>query len=300
MGCFDLHIHSRHSDGRFTPEELGEKCKKAGLAGAALTDHDSVDGLEAFLANDGIITIPGVELTSQYRGRELHILGYCIDWRHPALRRALAQVVAARNERAREIVERLQKAGIALEWEEVAKGNGGFVGRVHIYRALIRKGIIGEDPEKAGFNHYLGPEGLAYVPHREFPTLEMIDLVKQVGGHPVLAHPGRIHPERVHPKQLDELHDLVEELCAAGLEGIEVFYPVHTQETVAALSALARKYKLFMTGGSDYHGWENEPGPGAATVERRYIEELLTDSLPERGEKQTKERTDSCDKGDKL
>lgn len=106
---------------------MGEKCKQAGLAGAALTDHDSVDGLETFLATEGIIAIPGVELTSQYQGRELHILGYCIDWRHPALRRALAQVVTARNERAREIVERLQKPGFP-EWEEVAKGGGGLSG----------------------------------------------------------------------------------------------------------------------------------------------------------------------------
>ncbi|NLW09230.1 MAG: PHP domain-containing protein [Firmicutes bacterium] len=278
MGRFDLHMHSLHSDGRLPPEELGEKCKQAGLAGAALTDHDSVDGLETFLATEGIIAIPGVELTSQYQGRELHILGYCIDWRHPALRRALAQVVTARNERAREIVERLQKAGIPLEWEEVAKGGGGFVGRVHIYRAMKIKRIIGEDPEKAAFNHYLGPGGLAYVPHREFPTLEMIDLVKQAGGHPVLAHPGR----------LDEFHGLIGELCAAGLEGIEVFYPAHTPEMVAVLSTLARKYDLFMTGGSDYHGWENETSPGIATVERRYIEELLADL----NEKQSKGKTD--------
>lgn len=293
MDCFDLHTHSRHSDGCLTPEELGEKCKEAGLAGAALTDHDSVDGLEAFLAADGLITISGVELTSQYKGRELHILGYCIDWRHPALRRVLAKLVTSRNERAREIVERLQKAGIALAWEEVAKGGGTFVGRVHIYRALRRKGIIGEDPERAAFNYYLGPEGLAYVPHREFPTLEMIDLVKQAGGHPVLAHPGRmppprIHPERVHPKWVDGFQGLVGELCAAGLEGIEVFYPAHTPAMVAALSDLAREYKLFMTGGSDYHGWENEPVPGTAAVERRYIEKLLADSLSARKNGQKK------------
>lgn len=277
MGRFDLHTHSRHSDGRLTPEELGEKCKKAGLAGAALTDHDSVDGLETFLATEGLITIPGVELTSQHRGRELHILGYGIDWRHPALRKALARVIASRNERAREMVEWLQKAGIALDWEEVTKDSGTFVGRVHIYRALKRKGIIGEDPEKAAFNHYLGPGGLAYVPHREFPALEMIALVKEAGGHPVLAHPGRV----------DGFQELVGELCAAGLEGLEVFYPAHTPEMVAGLSDLARKYQLFMTGGSDYHGWENETGPGTATVEREYIEELLADSLPERKRKQT-------------
>lgn len=291
MSRFDLHTHSRHSDGRLSPEKLAERCKKAGLAGAALTDHDSVGGLEAFLATGGIITIPGVELTSQYRGTELHILGYGIDWRHPGLRRVLARVIAARNERAQEMVERLQKAGVALDWGEVAKGSGAFVGRVHIYRALKRKGVIGEDPEKAAFDYYLGPEGLAYVPHREFPTLEMIDLVKQAGGHPVLAHPGRLHLEQVHPERVNGLQELVGELCAAGLEGIEVFYPVHTPAMVAAFSALAREYRLFMTGGSDYHGWENEPGPGTAAVERRYIEELLADFLPERN---------LPEKGDKL
>jgi predicted metal-dependent phosphoesterase TrpH len=286
MSRFDLHTHSRHSDGRLTPEELVAKCKKAGLAGAALTDHDSVDGLEAFLATGGIIAIPGVELTSQYRGTELHILGYGINWRHPALQKTLARVISARNERAQEMVKRLQKAGVALDWEEVAKGSGAFVGRVHIYRALKRKGVIGEDPEKAAFDYYLGPEGLAYVPHREFPTLEMIDLVKRAGGHPVLAHPGRLHlgavnPRWAHLEMAGELPGLVGELCAAGLEGIEVFYPVHTPAMVAAFSALAREYKLFMTGGSDYHGWEKEPGPGTATVERQYIEELLADSLSE-------------------
>jgi len=272
MNRFDLHMHSRHSDGYLTPEQLGKRCKKQGLAGAALTDHDCVDGLETFQKTSGIITIPGVELTSQYRGRELHILGYCIDWRHPELRKMLAKIVASRDERAREILQRLRKAGIDLAWEDVTGYSGGFVGRVHIYRALKRKGIIGEDPEKAGFNHYLGAEGLAYVPHREFPTLEIIHLVKQAGGRPVLAHPGR----------LTDYHSLLGELTAGGLEGIEVFYPAHTPAMIAALSALANEYRLFMTGGSDYHGWENEPGPGIATVEEKYIEKLLANCTPVR------------------
>lgn len=271
MDLFDLHTHSVYSDGFLTPGELAAKCEKYGLTGAALTDHDSVDGWEEFSRRAAkLITIPGVEITSSYQGIEIHILGYGVDPHNPLLKAMLAKIVETRQERAREILRRLKKAGVELNWEEVTSYAGRrFVGRVHIYRAMKEKGIIGEDPEKAAFRYFLSPGGVAYVPHQEFPTLDIISLVKQAGGRPVWAHPGRVDNNRA----------LLENLVAGGLEGMEVFYPTHAPPVVAELTMLAKKYGLFMTGGSDYHGWPNEnpPRPGAAAVEEKYIKELLED-----------------------
>jgi len=270
MARFDLHMHSIYSDGFLTPGQLAAECEKYGLAGAALTDHDCLDGWEEFNRAGRLITISGVEITSCYLGKEIHILGYGVDTHNPALKAVLTKIINARQERAREILRRLQKAGVELSWEEVTKHAGRrFVGRVHIYRALKEKKIIGEDSEKAAFRYFLCPGGVAYVPHREFPALEIISLVKQAGGRPVWAHPGRVDNNRA----------LLEGLVAGGLEGMEVFYPTHTPPVVAELTMLAEKYDLFMTGGSDYHGWPKEKisRPGAAAVEEKYIKELLAD-----------------------
>ncbi len=270
MDLFDLHLHSVYSDGFLTPEELAAKCEEYGLAGAALTDHDSIDGWEEFSRAGNLITIPGVEIISCHQGNEIHILGYGVDPEHPLLKATLTKIVESRQERARKILRCLQKAGVELTWEEIVPYAGRrFVGRVHIYRAMKEKGIIGEDPEKAAFRYFLSPGGVAYVPHREFPTLEIISLVRQAGGCPVWAHPGRVDNNRA----------LLEDLVDRGLEGIEVFYPAHPPPVVAELTMLAEKYGLIMTGGSDYHGWPNEnpPRPGAAAVEEKYIKELLAD-----------------------
>lgn len=266
--AFDLHTHSLYSDGLLTPEQLVERAKTVGLEGLALTDHDTVDGLPQFLQAGkkfGLLCLPGVELSTVYQEVECHILGYRIDHRHRGLLTRLRQVIRARKARAERILELLARHGLRLSWSEVAQNfPGDFVGSFQIYRALQAKGLIGEDREKEAYNYYLGPQGVAYVPHSELSTLEAIKLIKAAGGVPVLAHPGR----SVGP-------DFIKTLVLNGLEGIEVYHPHHTPELIREYTLLAEKLGILITGGSDFHGVPGERELGSHYIKRMEMERLF-------------------------
>ncbi len=244
---YDLHIHSSYSDGSLTPAELVEHAVKIGLDGIALTDHDTVDGIpEAIRAaqEKNLRFIPGVEITTDYGDVEAHILGYGIDYRHPELVAKFETLMAARIDRAKEMVNKLNRHGIPVTWEMVEQhSNGRFIGRPHIFKALIAMDLVQPAYRRQYFEHYLGQNGLAYVPHQEIETGEAIQLILKAGGIAVLAHPGR---------QGTQL--FIEELMDYGLKGLEVYYPAHDAATVRHLLSLARRYQLVVTGGSDFHG----------------------------------------------
>lgn len=257
---YDLHTHSTYSDGSLNPAELVRKAIRSGLDGIALTDHDTVSGIEEALteaAKHKFYFLPGVELTTDFGDVEAHILGYNLDFKNRGLLQKLNMVLESRNERARLIIKKLNKAKIPLSWERVKKETtSGFVGRAHIYRALQSSGLIGSSFGREAFNYYLGKNGIAYVPHREIETFEAIALIREAGGIPVLAHPGRMADDR-----------LIAELVNNGLQGIEVYYPTHTLEQIEHYLKLATKYKLNVTGGSDYHGAFSQTRLGDAQVE---------------------------------
>ncbi len=244
---FDLHTHSTYSDGSLKPEELIQKAVKSGLDGIALTDHDTVAGIKKALAEaekNDYPFLPGIELTTDYGDSEAHILGYNFDYTCPKLLQKLDAILESRNERARLIVKKLNKARIPLSWEKVkAETKSRFVGRAHIYRALQSSGLIPAMAGREAFGYYLGKNGLAYVPHQEIGTLEAINLIIETGGIPVLAHPGRMVNDQIIAK-----------LVKNGLQGIEAYYPTHTAKQTKAYLGLAEKYRLIVTGGSDYHG----------------------------------------------
>jgi len=257
---FDLHTHSRCSDGNSTPEELIREATAKELEGIALTDHDTVAGIAAAAAeaeHTGFRFIPGIELTTDFGTKEAHILGYGFDWRHPGLTRKLETIIAAREERAKQIIARLNKRLIPLDWETVKScATGGFIGRPHIFKAMELKGYIDRDHRDEYFNYYLGQDGgVAYVPHLEIETEEAVELINEVGGIPVLAHPGRIGSE-----------EFLRELIGFGLKGLEVYYPAHSPEQTAHFRELAEKLGLYATGGSDYHGKPGRAELGAAQV----------------------------------
>lgn len=255
---YDLHTHSTYSDGALQPRELIRKAVESGLKGIALTDHDTVSGLdEAFeeAEKHRFTFIPGIELTTDYGDVEVHLLGYNLDYRNEALLRKLKAVLESRAERARLIVSRLNKAGIPLLWENVkAETNNDFIGRSHIYRALETLGVTAGYGREA-FNYFLGKNGVAYVPHREIGTFEALDLILKTDGIPVLAHPGRMTDERLIRKLVDH-----------GLQGIEVYYPTHTPQLIKRYLQLAADYQLIVTGGSDYHGALGDTNLGDAQV----------------------------------
>jgi predicted metal-dependent phosphoesterase TrpH len=256
---FDLHCHSIYSDGALTPEQLVKEAVALRLDGIALTDHDTIDGLaEAVRAakRHRLLLVPGIELTTDFGQVEAHILGYRLDFQAPVLLQKLDRILAARQERVAEMLQRLKRYRVNLEWDDVqALTQSRFIGRVQVFQAMELNGYVDRMRRQEVFEYYLGKHGVAYVPHREIETKEAIELILAHGGIPVLAHPGRVGEEAILKK-----------LVAYGLQGLEVYYPSHPPKLVKRYLREARRLNLVVTGGSDYHGKPGHPQLGAAQV----------------------------------
>jgi hypothetical protein len=244
-GAADLHLHSHYSDGSFPPAEVVRRAKAAGLAAAALTDHDTVDGLPEFCAAAaaaGLTAIPGVELSVDEEDREIHLLGYLIRWEDAALRAALARFAAERRVRAAAMLSRLQAMGVRIPMRAVEAAAGkGTLGRPHVAAALVGAGVVRSVQE--AFDRYLARGKPAYVPRTGCTAAEAIAAVREAGGVPVLAHP-------VRSGVLGEVPRLV----ALGLMGLEAYHTGHDAADTLAVCRLAEAHGLLVTGGSDCHG----------------------------------------------
>lgn len=247
-GLADLHIHTTASDGHYSLEKVAQFAREKGLRYLAVTDHDTTEGLikhRQKMSEFTIEIIPGIELSSDLHGREIHILGYNINIFAKELQEKISQLKESRLSRSYRIVEKLQKEGYDITMNEV--NNHIFAtsspGRPHIALALIEKGYVSSIAE--AFNKLLNPGCPGYVPRMRITPLEAVSLINNAGGVPVLAHPGLALP-------LDFLPSLVE----GGLKGLEVFYPQHTEKVQRELFRLAQRYGLIITGGSDFHGHE--------------------------------------------
>jgi len=250
----DLHVHSTASDGVLSPSELVLAANKLGLCGLALTDHDTVQGLDEFMetgAREGLDTLSGIEISSYFGEKPLHILGYGFDWRHSALRVQLDELQRIREERNRKIQNRFKALGITITDEDLAKVSGGQIGRPHFARVLCQKGVVATQEE--AFLKFLRKGALAYVAKEKFPTAKAIQAIRQAGGIAVLAHPWCTdHTLATIPLLINRLQDL-------GLEGIEVYYPSHSTSVRQRLYEMASRYRLLATGGSDFHGTTHSP-----------------------------------------
>ncbi|HXX73794.1 MAG TPA: PHP domain-containing protein [Nitrospiraceae bacterium] len=250
MGCIDLHLHTTHSDGSLRPADVLTLAQKAGVSALAITDHDIMDGLPEAMAVGtqlGIEVLPGVEISSFDGKGELHILGYCLNWRDEKLQSRLAVLRASRHRRNPLIVERLQAMGLELTYDEVrALAGTESVGRPHIARVLMEKGYV--TSAKEAFDRYLAEGRPGYVA-RELPSpAEAISWIKEAQGVAVLAHPTWV-------KESDTaLPAFVRALKDNGLGGIEVHYSTHTQQQTMRFLELAKQFDLLVTGGSDFHG----------------------------------------------
>ncbi len=241
----DLHVHTDVSDGTFTPEEAVAYANKIGLAAIAIADHDAVNGIDLAIeaaSGTGLEIIPSVELTAEVDGREMHLLGYHVDWHDLSLRKQLAEFQKVRQRRAELMLERLAGLGIYVPLEQVMSFAGGAsVGRLHVARAMAASGAIHNIRD--AFRYYIGDGGPAYVAKARLKPAEAIQLVLEVGGVPVVAHPGLLGRD-----------DLIEDLVSDGLRGIEVYHLSHGADTVRRYENLAREHGLLVTGGSDCHG----------------------------------------------
>ncbi len=240
----DLQVHSTASDGALPPAAVVEAARAAGLEAIALTDHDSIAGLdeaEAAGARLGVRLVAGVELSTHHGDDELHLLGLHIDDRD-ALTLALRAFQDGRVERARRIVATLNRAGIPVTIEAVlAEAGEGAVGRPHVARALVAGGWVRDVRE--AFDRWLAAGRPAFVEKARFAVADAIALVHRVGGLAVWAHPG----EAATPARLARF-------AAMGLDGIEVLHPSHPPALVQRLVALAEAERLLPSGGSDWHG----------------------------------------------
>lgn len=241
----DLHVHTRASDGGMLAEEVVRRAREVGLAAIGIVDHDSVNGIEAaFEAGKKceVEVIPGVELSTYLDDSELHILGYFIDWRDERFRAMLQNFQEVRLNRAKQMVERLRGLGLDISYEDVlVEAGDGVVGRPHVARALTKRGYV-ESTDRA-FELYIDAGGPAYVDKYRLPSAEAIEMIRQIGGVPVLAHPLYGFREEMLP-----------ELLKQGLGGIEVYHSKHDIFATRRFEDLARRHNLLVTGGSDSHG----------------------------------------------
>lgn len=259
MQYIDLHVHSCYSDGTMTPKELVDLAIDSNLVAMALTDHDTVDGVAEALdaARDkNIRVIPGVELSCEHtispsRKKEIHILGYNLDYTQPELVETLSEVAKERDNRNRQMCENLNAAGFPIDYESLtARFEGTILTRAHFARFLMEKGAI--PSIDFAFKKILAQDGPYFVSRKYLTPQSGIELIKKAGGMPVLAHP------LLYKMSVTELHQLLTEAKSYGLLGIEAMYSRNRGNDEAFVRKLAQDFGLFITGGTDFHG-TNKP-----------------------------------------
>ncbi len=274
----DLHLHTTASDGRLTPTELVQLAASSGLQTISVSDHDTTAGLaEAQLAVDripGMRLIPGIELSCDVPGGEVHMLGYFMDIEDPGFQEVLVGFRQGRLARGEGMVHKLAEFGMHIEWQRVLEIAGdASVGRPHVAQALVEAGYFSEPGD--AFREYLGRNGKAYVERSKLTPPDAVKLLNDVGGVAVFAHPW-FERRGNEPEPEQSLIETVEELKAAGLHGMEVHYSMYDEATVDWLADVARAYDLIPCGGSDYHhsGNAREPVPGVNGPPMESVERL--------------------------
>ena len=250
----DLHVHSTESDGTLTPEDLVAEAKKAGLAAFALTDHDTCQGVGKAMplaASAGIELIPGIELSTDYHGKEVHIVGLYIDIENEQLLKKTAEYRKCRSERNALMVEALRKEGLSITMEElVAENPDCVITRANIARFLYEHGQIKSVRE--AFDRYIGDHCKCYVGRLKVASTDAVCLIKEAGGTAILAHP------LLYGLSNTNLQKMIDELKPAGLDGLEAIYSTYTTGEEQQMKRLARENGLLISGGSDFHG-SNKP-----------------------------------------
>ena len=275
----DLHTHSTYSDGTLTPAQLITEAQKQGLSAIALTDHNTVAGLPAFLeaAVDSYVeAVPGVEFSTEYREMELHILGLYIRPEHYETVNRLLQQFLDRKEQANiAMIQRLNQAGIPLSYEKIRQASAGSINRAVIGAEMVRMGVC--ESVKEAFSQWLSPKKGYYIPPKRPDAFETIRFIKSIGAVAVLAHPFLSMDEGM-------LRAFLPDAVRAGLDGMEVFYSTFDAQTTALAEEIAEEHGILKSGGSDFHG-ENKPdialGSGKGTLQiPLHLLDALKNQLP--------------------
>lgn len=243
---FDLHVHTDYSDGLYSPEKLIDLAIINDLDGVAITDHDTIDGIESALTYckkfNNFKVIPGIEFGCIYNDEEVHILGYFIDFKNKDLVDITLELKRSRINRGAKMVEKINDLGYGLTLEDVIEYSGNeYIGRPHIGRAMVKKGYVESVAE--AFNKYLARGKAAYVERYKITIEDTISLIKNCGGIPVLAHPGLL---------IDK--NIIKHCINSGIDGIECIHSKHSKEQTKEFNEIANSFGLIKTGGSDFHG----------------------------------------------
>ncbi|MTI67768.1 MAG: PHP domain-containing protein [Firmicutes bacterium] len=242
----DLHIHTTASDGKFTPKEVVDLAIKRKLDAISITDHDTTSGIQQAINQskkyNSLEVIPGIELSSEHNGEEIHILGYYIDYKSSLLEDVTNKLKKLRIERAYKILKKLELISISIDTDKIENiiAENNYIGRPHIAKLLIDEGYVNSMEE--AFDSYLGFGKKGYVPREKLSLEDSINLITKIGGYAVLAHPGLIK------QNLEPI------LRKFKFQGIEIYHTKHTDMVIEKLNILARRFNLIKTGGSDCHG----------------------------------------------
>ncbi|MBR4580430.1 MAG: Cof-type HAD-IIB family hydrolase [Lachnospiraceae bacterium] len=281
MNAIDLHVHSTYSDGTMSPAELIELAEELGLSAFALTDHDATMGLDEILALSAaspVEVVPGIEITSAVPGKDIHILGYYINYHHEEIQKFLKDLVAKREDRNRKMCERLHEAGLSITYEALraSVSPDTILTRMHFARFLLNTGEVSSLNE--AFSRYLGDRCPTYVHREKVLPEDAVRTIRASGGVPVLAHP------ILYGFSDEKLERLISSLKDAGLAGIETVYSTYLPADERKIRSLAAKYNLIMTGGSDFHG-SNKPhiqlgrGMGKLFIPEEFLDNVKKEYL---------------------
>ena len=248
MDTIDLHTHSTFSDGTFTPLQLVKYAEEKGLKAFALTDHDTTEGVkEAKSIETNVEVISGVEISTRYDKKEIHIVGLYVNENDADLNKQLKYYREKRVTRNFEILEKLNSLGVNITIDDVKEScTGDVISRAHIAKALVSKGFVGSYTE--AFDRYLGDNKCAYVPRETLNYEESMELITKAGGVPVLAHP------LLYKMSDTNLENMMVKLRQKGLKAVEVYYSTHSNSDTQHIMAMANRVGLIYSGGSDFHG----------------------------------------------
>lgn len=240
----NLHLHTRASDGAFSPSQIIKQAKMIGLDLISITDHDTAEAYNQLPASIAPLRIlPGMEISSMHEGHDVHILAYGYDFNNQALKELTEKYLVGRRNRAVKMIELLGTMGIDITIEEVAAMAGAkdLIVRPHIAQVLLKKGYVQHKNE--AFDKYIGNFKPAFVPKPEHRVPDVIDIIHQAGGFAIIAHPGKLVND-----------NYVHEFVSYGIDGLEVWHPDHYQYQVDSFVEICQNNGLYMTAGSDFHG----------------------------------------------
>ena len=275
MDLIDLHVHSNASDGSLTPSEVADEAIRMGLKAIALTDHDTVDGIPEIIAytiDKELEVVPGIELSCYYNNREIHILGYYIDFENPELSKELAFLKEARENRNIKMVELMQKDGLPVTMEKLLHGNpDSVITRAHFARVLVEEGVC--KTKDVAFKKYIGIGCKYYLPKPQVSCEHAMGILNKYSKCSFLAHPLLYHLGYA------QIEELLQYLKSMGLAGIEAYHSSNNIYESDKLRSLALKYDLDISGGSDFHGVVKPNiqmgiGRGGMKVPMRLLDEI--------------------------